>query len=353
MNNKAVVDGVVQPKLRRSIFMKNILKVKAIHKVAGIIALVAVIGFSMAACGGGDDDNGGIPSELVGKWYKAGSLIFEITSNGVFNDKVNNYSYDVSVSGKTVELKMDGTTAGSFDYSISNGEMTITKGTGVGMAYMTLSPLVDSGDDDGGGIPSELVGKWYKAGSLIFEITSNGVFNDKVNNYSYDVSVSGKTVELKMDGTIAGSFDYSINNIGEMTITKGAGVGMAYMTLSPLDDGGGRLTVTNIPSEYNGKYAGFSGDNEILDGYHSLNKATGVFTLVQIANGFVILPMWIYNAASGERIRYSGNHDVYGYFFIQNSATVTPSGEQSIAGREYAISFNNGNATVSWFEPIK
>jgi hypothetical protein len=37
--------------------MKNIFKLKAIQRIAGIIALVAVIGFSMAACGG--DDSGG------------------------------------------------------------------------------------------------------------------------------------------------------------------------------------------------------------------------------------------------------------------------------------------------------
>ena len=43
--------------------MKNTFKVKAIRRIAGIIAVVAIIGFSMAACGGGsggdDNKNGG------------------------------------------------------------------------------------------------------------------------------------------------------------------------------------------------------------------------------------------------------------------------------------------------------
>ena len=39
--------------------MKNINKVKAIYRIAWIIALVAVIGFTMAACGGGDGGGNG------------------------------------------------------------------------------------------------------------------------------------------------------------------------------------------------------------------------------------------------------------------------------------------------------
>ena len=41
--------------------MKNICKVKAIHRIVGIIAFVEIIGFSMAACGGGGDDSSIIP----------------------------------------------------------------------------------------------------------------------------------------------------------------------------------------------------------------------------------------------------------------------------------------------------
>jgi len=37
--------------------MKNAIKLKAIHRIAGIVALLAVIGLSMAACGDGDSGN--------------------------------------------------------------------------------------------------------------------------------------------------------------------------------------------------------------------------------------------------------------------------------------------------------
>jgi len=43
--------------------MKNTIKIKAICKIAGIIALLAVIGFSMLAC-----DNGTTGSPLQGTW---------------------------------------------------------------------------------------------------------------------------------------------------------------------------------------------------------------------------------------------------------------------------------------------
>jgi len=52
--------------------MKNTFKLKAICKTAGIIALLAVIGFSFVACGGGDDGGGSSDSNvdpaLNGRW---------------------------------------------------------------------------------------------------------------------------------------------------------------------------------------------------------------------------------------------------------------------------------------------
>ena len=46
--------------------MKNTFKLKAIQRIAGIIALLAVIGFSMAACGG----DGNAEVKLAGTTWK-------------------------------------------------------------------------------------------------------------------------------------------------------------------------------------------------------------------------------------------------------------------------------------------
>jgi len=55
-------------------------------KFFGIIAFVAVIGFSMAACsGGGDDSGGGIPTKVVYKGMDAAANIYELTISKAAN----------------------------------------------------------------------------------------------------------------------------------------------------------------------------------------------------------------------------------------------------------------------------
>jgi hypothetical protein len=84
---------------------------KNVFKFLGIIALVAVIGFSMAACGDGDGGGGGgggltitgIPANLNGKYAIAapmtGSIIAaaEVTQNSAKGGKI---------SGGSVKLKV-------------------------------------------------------------------------------------------------------------------------------------------------------------------------------------------------------------------------------------------------------
>jgi len=58
---------------------------KNFAKFLGIIALVAVIGFSMAACGGEEDDNGGGGGDIswAGTWKMEGSTkTFTLGANG-------------------------------------------------------------------------------------------------------------------------------------------------------------------------------------------------------------------------------------------------------------------------------
>jgi hypothetical protein len=65
--------------------MKKFFKLKAAQRVAGIIALVAIIGFSMAACdtGGDDGTKGGLaaPTGLTATPYSSSSII--LTWNAV------------------------------------------------------------------------------------------------------------------------------------------------------------------------------------------------------------------------------------------------------------------------------
>jgi hypothetical protein len=212
------------------------------------IAIMAALTFALTACddgrgdngggGGGNGEGGSIPSALVGKWYLKASpdtLAFEITSAGKITlNSANNNTFDLTVSGNACELKSNGNSLGTFNYSINNGEMTITNGTGIGMSVAALSPVVKGSSGNPNINSSPLVGSWYNADQLAFEITSANKFI--MSGTTYDISVSGSTATLKLNGATVGTFSYAINN-GEMTITNGTGIGMSVAALSPLEKG--------------------------------------------------------------------------------------------------------------------
>jgi len=121
------------------------------------------------------------------------------------------------------------------------------------------------------------------------------------------------------------------------------------------DDGngngsGGVFTLTNIPPEYNGKYAYFAGFYVI--GAQSIDKSMQTVTLPQISNGSVNLPLW------KEGKKYSGNDtetDSKVYIFDSAQISVDTSTDTAIATRYFFYSYNsvqivftNGNATKSW-----
>jgi hypothetical protein len=97
---------------------------------------------------GDSNSGGGVPSELVGKWYDAnGDEYFEITSSKFrFKETTETgtekiWEADISVSGGTITLKDENNNTESFKYSISGGKMTISNGTGpledIGTATLT------------------------------------------------------------------------------------------------------------------------------------------------------------------------------------------------------------------------
>jgi hypothetical protein len=127
-------------------------------------------------------------------------------------------------------------------------------------------------------------------------------------------------------------------------------------------DGGGSLTITGIPGQYNGNYAFFSGNisgfdvddggayNRTVLGCQSIDMSTFIVTLVEITDGSVTLPMFTNkgNPYSGTPERSNGKINIF------TSPTIdlnTPLSFSSLAYRDFSdrsFNFSNGSATISW-----
>ena len=88
--------------------MKNTIKLKRAIRNAAIIALVAVIGFSMAACK--NDDSGGSGGKIEGTWVHeyTGNKITFTGSNYSFTTTDSYLNTNVSNSSGTYTLASDG-----------------------------------------------------------------------------------------------------------------------------------------------------------------------------------------------------------------------------------------------------
>jgi hypothetical protein len=114
------------------------------------------------------------------------------------------------------------------------------------------------------------------------------------------------------------------------------------------------FTLTDIPSEYNGKYARISLVGKLtLTGAQNID--TKAVTLPKIANGKVIIPLWIIrNVTSFEK--YTGNDSFsIGTVNIYNSGNDNVNaGQKEIVDIVFTppITFTNGNAVKSWKEGL-
>jgi hypothetical protein len=134
--------------------MKKLYKVLAMRCIA-IIAIVAVIGFSFAACddggggggpgndGGGGGGGGGGGSGLIGKWYATQetansraewAVCYEFKSNGELLVAGTDMDCTYKASGGQLTMTIMGYPAGSANYNISGTELTISNAGDSGWA---------------------------------------------------------------------------------------------------------------------------------------------------------------------------------------------------------------------------
>ena len=113
--------------------------------------------------------------------------------------------------------------------------------------------------------------------------------------------------------------------------------------------GGGKFTLTGIPSTYNGMYAlfasGWDAKDLILFGAQSVSSFTK-YTAARISNGSVTLTLW--KATNDVISGYTGNDTVIGQVMIFEK--MNDDEEPAILCDFSSITFTNGNATKTWSE---
>jgi hypothetical protein len=224
------------------------------------------------------------------------------------------------------------------------------------------------------------------AGSTYTLVITPGTANTVAKDDSYVLTISKSGQPDKVSkGTISNvaengaltmkpgkgdtTFTVTVNNgqmtniTGTITVEEGESVSNPG-TLTPGGSNNGNggevtnstFTLTGIPAEYNGKYAGISGSvnaggGTMVYGFESFNSQTGIATLCLISNGSVKIPM---NAATSQTTftKYTGNDTGNINVLVFGSSTVNfPSNDSSLALTTVGFSnvqFTNGGATRTW-----
>jgi hypothetical protein len=203
---------------------------------------IAALALVLTGCGSimNDSDNDAL-YELDGSWYdNRYDFAFEITQSGEGYIAGSKTQCAVSSSGSFVYFRdSHGNLMGSFNYSIKNGELTMTLGRGDFSGIQSSSPFIKSGGTpSGGAIPVEFIGKWYTENnpppSPSFEITKSGIMKTTVSGSAaqYTAIVAGNKIAV-LDGVVLqGEFQYSFM-YGKMFITNGTDLCAGLQYLSP------------------------------------------------------------------------------------------------------------------------
>ena len=243
-------------------------------KWLGIIALLAALGFSMAACGGGGGNDSGGSSPFDGTWAGTrGSDSIEL--------KLNNGSYQLKENGF---LDEKGT------YSTKAHKAVFRQGS---MAFQPTHLHGDSYVVNGNKIES----KWHSKADFkklgVSESDLNEIFKLQVLDYE----MNGSSLSLEGNGI---NFEF----------TKQGGGGGGGGSNSGLPAAKGKLTITNIDKSYNGKsvivYA-MIGNNVVIGMKGAGGTASNPsIILPTISNGKATIPL--YSVQNNNKFKaYSGS----------------------------------------------
>jgi len=286
---------------------------KNLSKLFGIIALIAVIGFSMAACG----EDGGGNDPFKGTWVNEQDGMKIVAAGGTFKVSRDN-------NGNWYEI-MQGT------YSGEGNDITavITK--------------VNAGLMNWDGEGSKPVDLWVDYDKLP---------DDAKNMFPKNIPISITNNQLTaMDTTFTkqgGSSNSGGTNSGG---TNSGGTNSGGSNNGSSQPPGSIFRLTRPRSDHVGKYAVLYAQNDYGDyfiGAESITvNASGMSgKAVKVTGGSVDLPMWIL-LNDGRKDRYHGDDTVVATIMIFNSQNVSE-GAAPIAQKYFIITFSDGAATKEW-----
>ena len=115
----------------------------------------------------------------------------------------------------------------------------------------------------------------------------------------------------------------------------------------------GKLTITDIPSVFNGAYAAYSGYDSYYDmdivGAQNINLVMETAVLSRISNGRVSLPIWRINSVNNTVTGYFGNGTFFDNYMVIFNSAILPDAVWPLEEMTFDyITFTNGNATISF-----
>lgn len=332
----------------------------------GILTMVLVFGMTIIGC---DDDSSDDDKETL--YDPEGIWDFHLggSENAVVTVAGNNYTF--SAGGGVTD-------AGTFTRNGNVATMrTSTSGWNnavMGTATLTSNTTMTLNLVEPSYVTGTFTGQKRTSDSGITLFNPEGVWDINIQGQICSVNITGNNYHFIGAGiTDTGTFTRNGNAaimrgwnnavLGTATLTSNTTMTLnlaepaAFITgiftgnkRTNIGGEAGILTITGIPSKYNGKYADVEAEN--FNGSYDVsgfnyNSSTDTYSLVLISNGSVRLPMWQLSN-SFRIIPYTGNHT---FDFARIDIRGSADGDNTVVNDDfyfYFVKFTNGGATINW-----
>jgi hypothetical protein len=222
--------------------------------------------------------------------------------------------------------------------------------------------MVGCSSDDDGGIPSAISGAYYYKNQALFTIDSDGMGSIgsqggySVNVLNYDSKSYQGSVKFSQGSTETGRYTFAFNgDFSGMWIQSGTGPFEAWANIEPPPSSyvikkAGIFTLTDIPAQYNGKYAILfaDGSNDWNLWGCIIENSTGS-TLPQISGGKVVIPLFLGGVYTGNDT-YVTTPDFSSRIFVKlvNNKVIKNLDEPGDAVFFNSVTFSGGSAKKSY-----